>query len=190
MIACLKGKIVKKYTDSIIIDVSGIGYRVFVLPSLLAEEGGSIFLYTHLYIREDAMVLYGFSSEDELYLFELLISVSGIGPKAGLGILSVGSVETIKKAIAEGRSDILKSVSGVGSKIADRAILELKDRIGAGEDILLPRQLTQEDESAVGALVNLGYKRKEAANAIYEVSKDKEISVEEKIKQALKHLGK
>lgn len=192
MIAQLTGSISHKNSDSLIVEVSGVGYRVFVLPqSLNLKLGDEVTFYTHLYVREDQMSLYGFTDYEELLLFELLISVSGIGPKAGLGILSVGNVETIKKAIAEGRSDILKSVSGVGSKIADRAILELRGKIAVGSDVSLPRQMSQEDESAVSALVNLGYKKKEVEQALEEATRDSEdLSVEEKIKKTLKHLGK
>jgi Holliday junction DNA helicase RuvA len=191
MIAQIKGKIVNKNIDSVIVDVSGVGYRIFVLPSMIKKQGDEVLFFTHQYIREDQMTLYGFLQEDELRMFEMLISVSGIGPKAALGILTVGSVDTIKRAIVEGRSDILKSVSGVGKKIAERAILELKEKVTSGDNTELPRLMAQEDDSAVGALVNLGYRRTEAVRAIQEAGKEnQEMSVEEKIKHALKHMGK
>lgn len=190
MIAQIKGKIVNKNIDSVIVDVSGVGYRIFVLPSMIKKQGDEVLFFTHQYIREDQMALYGFLQEDELKMFEMLISVSGIGPKAALGILTVGSVDTIKRAIVDGRSDILKSVSGVGKKIAERAILELREKVNSDGNTELPRLMTQEDDSAVGALVNLGYRRVEAVRAIQEAGKEnQEMSVEEKIKHALKHMG-
>lgn len=192
MIAQLKGKITKRDLDSAIVDVSGVGYRLFVLPTMNESIGAKeVLLYTHQYIREDQMSLYGFLKEDELKMFELLISVSGIGPKAAMGILTVGNVDTIKKAIVEGRSDVLKSVSGVGKKIAERAILELREKVSSGDGAELPSLLTQEDESVVEALVNLGYKKTEAVKAISGViKKDSKMNIEDKVKEALRHLGK
>jgi Holliday junction DNA helicase RuvA len=167
MIAKLTGKIVQKKIDTVIVDVNGVGYRVYVLGRVLENLNGEISLFTHLYVREDHMSLYGFLSEEELSLFELLISVSGIGPKAGLGILSVGDTDMIKKAIAEGRSDILKSVSGVGKKTADRMVLELSEKVAkfagpapAGE----PPTVAADDVTS--ALVNLGYRRSEAERVV------------------------
>lgn len=190
MISMLRGKIVKNNLDSIILDVNGVGYKVAVLPSSNLNSGKEEVFFTHLYVREDQMSLYGFKKESELYLFELLISVSGIGPKAAMGILSAGDIEMLKKAIAEGRSDILKSVPGVGKKIADRAILELQGKVSFGQGVNLPGRLTEEDDNVVGALVNLGYKKNEAQKVVQELSQKTEgMSVEEKLKQSLKYFG-
>lgn len=190
MISRLKGNIVKNNIDSIILDVNGVGYKIAVLPRAIGKLNNIEVFFTHLYVREDQMSLYGFKEEPELYLFELLISVSGIGPKAAMGILSAGDTEMLKKAIAEGRSDLLKSVPGVGKKIADRAILELQGKISFGEGINLPGRMSEDDDSVVGALVNLGYKRNEAQKVVQELAQKTEgMSVEEKVKQALKYIG-
>lgn len=189
MIGRLQGKILHKGPDWILLDVSGVGYKIFVVPKILRgfDKKEAIF-FTHLYVREDMLNLYGFLTEDELTLFELLISVSGIGPKAAMGILSVGDPKTIEKSIAEGRSDLLMGVSGVGRKTADRAVLELRNKIQADGDITLPKNLTPEDEDVINALVNLGYKKSEASKAVLKVEHG--LKAEEKIKQALKLLGK
>lgn len=189
MIGRLQGKILHKGPDWILLDVSGVGYKIFVLPKILRgfDKKEAIF-FTHLYVREDMLNLYGFLTEDELTLFELLISVSGIGPKAAMGILSVGDPQTIEKSIAEGRSDLLMGVSGVGRKTADRAILELRSKIQAEGSVILPKALTPEDEEVIDALVNLGYKKSEASKAVLETSH--KATPEEKVKESLKRLGK
>lgn len=189
MIGRLKGEILKKGADWIILDVSGVGYKIFVSPNILEElpSKGAVF-YTHLYVREDMMNLYGFLDEEQLELFELLISVSGIGPKAALGILSVGDAKSVKKAIFEGRSDLLKGVSGVGRKMADRVILELKNRIQIEGAAMLPKALSPEDEQVIEALANLGYKKSEASQALIKIPG--KLKTGEKIKEALRLLGR
>ncbi len=190
MIGSLNGKIIQKGADWVLIDVSGIGYKVFVLPETLRniskEEKATFF--THLYVREDALSLYGFKDFEELELFELLISVSGVGPKASLGVLSIGDVPSLKKAIAEGRPDLLMGVSGVGRKMADRIVLELRNKVDGSKEASLPKSFSKEDEEVIGALVNLGYKNREAREAILKISP--ELTSEEKVKEALRFLGK
>jgi len=189
MIGRLRGKIVEKRLDWVLLDVSGVGYKIFTLPKNFNDitKDEAVF-YTYLYVREDMLNLYGFLKEDELDLFEMLISISGVGPKAALGILSVGDTSTIKKAIAEGRSEILMGVSGVGRKMADRVILELKNKVQLEGITVLPRLISQEDEEVIQALVNLGYKKSENLQA---VSKVQDIeNVEKKVTEALKNLSK
>ena len=191
MIGSLKGKIIKKGSDWALIDTNGVGYKVFVLPETLASTSNKeeeIILFTHLYVREDILSLYGFKTLEELEFFELLISVSGIGPKAALGVLSIGNVSSLRKAIAEGRSDLLMGVSGVGKKTADRVILELSNKVEGSGTSSLPQSFTKEDEEIIQALVNLGYKKQEASEAVIKLPPDLEGA--EKIKQALRFLGK
>jgi len=188
MIGRLKGEIVQKGGDWILIDTGGVGYKVFVLPVVAATmKDKETVLYTHLYVREEMLSLYGFTNEEQLELFELLISVSGIGPKAALGVLSIGDAKSLKQAIAQGRSDLLMGVSGVGRKMADRMVLELKSRIQAEGDIILPKTLTPEDDDVVQALTNLGYKKTEAQQAVSKIEKD--LKPEDKLKEALRYLG-
>jgi len=189
MIGRLQGKVVGKGLDWVLIDIGGVGYKIFVLPSVAQEiKDKEAVIFTHLYVREDNLSLYGFLNEEQLELFELLISVSGIGPKAALGVLSIGDVKSLKQAIVEGRSDLLMGVSGVGRKMADRMVLELKNRVQVEGGAVLPQSLTAEDEEVVQALENLGYKKSEASQAVAKAGEN--LKPEEKIKEALRYLGK
>lgn len=189
MIGRLKGQIVGRGTDWVLLNVSGVGYKVFVLPGVSEEmRNKETVFFTHLYVREDMMNLYGFLNEDQLELFELLISVSGIGPKAAMGVLSISDAKSIKQAIAEGRGDLLRGVSGIGRKMADRMILELKNRVQIDESYTLPKALTPQDEEVIQALVNLGYRKGEVSQVVVKISP--ELKTEERVKKALSLLGK
>lgn len=187
MIGRIKGKIVKKELGYVVVDVSGVGYKIFIMNLFAESFDKEVILYTHLYVREDTLSLYGFLQEDELELFELLISISGIGPKAALGVLGVGNVNTIKKSIAEGRSDLLMGVSGVGRKMAERVVLELKNKVISDGSVVLPQRLTTKDEEILEALMGLGYKKSEAMEAVSKTSPD--LKTEERVKEALRFLS-
>ncbi len=195
MITHIKGTIIDKEERSLVVDVNGMGYKVFATAATVekAREGAAIALWTHLAVREDAQTLFGFPSKDELGFFELLISISGIGPKTALGILNVSSVANIRKAVLTGDTSHLTKVSGVGKKIADKIVLELKGKFGAehgGDGISL-----RDEVDALEALKALGYGHKEAREALKEVAKaagkaGKEIKdTGEKVKAALKLLS-
>jgi Holliday junction DNA helicase RuvA len=144
-------------------------------------------LYTHTYVREDTLDLYGFLALEELEMFELLISISGIGPKAGIGILSIAEPKTIRTAVISGDSSILTRVSGVGKKTAERVILELKNRITElpGED----QGAARADSEAIEALISLGYTISQAREALKSVPENiKDVSG--RVRMALKNLGK
>ncbi|OGZ35953.1 MAG: Holliday junction DNA helicase RuvA, partial [Candidatus Portnoybacteria bacterium RIFCSPHIGHO2_02_FULL_39_12] len=129
MLASIEGKIELKTERFILVNVNGVGYRVFCPVQILAkmpEKGEKVKLFIHLYVRENILELYGFLSFEELEFFELLISISGLGPKAGLGILSVASLKDLRAAISSGQIGLLTKVSGVGKKTAERVILELR----------------------------------------------------------------
>ncbi len=191
MISFLRGKIIFQDKDFIIIEVNGIGYQIFVLPNFKTDpESDEIEIYTHLYVREDALKLYGFSAMGELKLFELLISISGIGPKAAQGILSLASPENIRAAIAQGDASILTRVSGIGRKTAERVILELRNKVEVSpEEISGGGRIISADSDVVEALVGLGYRPIEAQSAIKDIPSEVE-GVEEKIKWVLKELGR
>lgn len=188
MIAFLKGKVELRTDKFIILNVQGVGYKVHCPLPILEKltKGQEVKFYIHLYHRESLLDLYGFLSFEELEFFELLISISGIGPKAGLAVLSIASIKDLKASIASGRVDLLTKVSGIGKKTAERVILELRSKIlVSGSDV---KKLVSDDE-AVDALVSLGYTKYQAADALKQVStKIKEI--EDRIKQALRILGK
>lgn len=190
MIGLIEGKIELATDKYVIINVNGLGYKVFISLNTfknLPEKGEKAKLYTYLYVREDKMQLYGFLKQEELDFFELLVSISGIGPKGALGILTVAPVKTLKRAIISGESEILTKVSGIGKKMAGKIVLELKSKIG---DISLEEgEKIGIDGQALDALVALGYKLSEAREALRKIPEDiKEIG--DKVKEALKILGK
>jgi Holliday junction DNA helicase RuvA len=192
MIARLQGKLEAIAADSVIVNVGGVGFQVFLPTSTLSTIGNvgkEVELYTHLHVREDILALYGFGSADELRLFQILTSVSGIGPKLGLSMLSAMNTEQLTMAIATGNADLLTAVPGIGKKIASRIILELKDKIGAGWITTAATEITQENTDVLGALISLGYSAAEASRAIASLPKSGNLSLEEKIKLALQYFG-
>ena len=152
MIAYLNGTIINKGKGFAIIRVSDVGYKVFLNPTMLAEivVGQELELYTHQYVREDSLDLFGFSSVSELELFELLISVSGVGPKSALGVLSVAGPEDIKNSIMRGDSHLLTKVSGIGKKTAERIVLELREKVGNLESGIGNKEIGRFDQRLRG----------------------------------------
>jgi len=185
MIASISGIVINKRLDSLIIETSGVGYLVFTTSAVLASSqlNKPIKLMTHMVVREDHQSLYGFPTQEELQLFSMLLSVSGIGPKAALAILNSGQATELKSAIAHGDSAIFTAISGVGSKTAQRLILELKNKIGSiGADIT-----SGDSEEIINALAGLGYNMYEIRQVLGKISR--QMSLEEKVKEALKLLG-
>jgi holliday junction DNA helicase RuvA len=189
MLALLEGKIELKTEKFVLVDAGGVGYKIFCPIQTLVKmpnKGEKVKLFTHLYVRENLLELYGFLSFEELEFFELLISISGLGPKAGLGILSVASLKDLRASIASGQVNLLTKVSGVGKKTAERVILELRNKIlVSGKDV---KDLVSDDES-FDALVSLGYSRNQAREALRQVP-EKIKGPEKRIKEALRLLGK
>ena len=187
MIATLEGILDYRGNDSIILNVGGIGFQVYVPTSTLSQLGavkGKVSLYTHLHLREDNVSLYGFVSGEELALFQNLISVSGIGPKAALGLLSALNPEQLVMAISSGNIDLINQAPGIGKKIASRLVVELRGKLEKEwKDIALPLGLESAD--AIAALTGLGYSLTEATNAVSKLPDSEELSLEEKIKMAL-----
>ena len=193
MIASLEGIIDAVSKDGLIVNVNGIGFKVTVTTSVLSEmgiTGREVKLYTHFHVREDDMSLFGFGSLDELKLFEALISVSGLGPKTGMAMLSAMSADQVAMAIASGSVEILTTIPGIGKKTADRLILELKDKVG-GVMISSPAgKAAQENADVVSALVSLGYSVQETTRAVNALPSGKKLTLENKVKLALQYLGK
>ncbi|OIP24985.1 Holliday junction DNA helicase RuvA [bacterium CG2_30_37_16] len=178
MINFLSGEVILKKDSYLTVLVSGVGFKVNIAAGVFgrATVGKKINLYTYLQVREDNLSLFGFDSEEELFLFEKIISVSGIGPKAGLSILSALGAKELKKSIDESRPEIIVSVPGVGKKTAERLVLELSGK--------LERIEGRKTDDAYSALTGLGYSAREADAALKNVSGD--LSAEERVKQALK----
>ncbi len=188
MIASLKGKLQAIGGDWAIVDVNGIGFQVYMPTSTLSTigaKGEEVELHTHLYLREDNATLYGFATAEELGLFQTLISVSRLGPKLALAMLSAMSVEKLAMAIATGSADLLAEIPGVGKKTAHRLILELKEKIGAGWLATPPPELAEENADVLTALTTLGYSVREATRAVATIPPDQELTLEERVKLAL-----
>ena len=182
MIAYLKGKILQKGLNFLIVENQGLGYKVFVTPDLLETPAGyDVELYTHLKSGEDGQTLFGVSDFSTLQFFELLITVSGVGPKVALGIVSAARRDALEQAISNQDPAIFTRVSGVGKKTAERIILELKTKISSG----LEGSLGTSD--VFDALLKLGYNAREVREVINKV--DSEASEQEQLKQALKLLS-
>ncbi|MDD5822825.1 MAG: Holliday junction branch migration protein RuvA [Firmicutes bacterium] len=200
MIRYIKGEYLYYDKGAIVVETSGgIGFRIHVSdtsPLLTAREGDTISVYTYLQVKEDGMSLFGFENEDGLKLFEMLISVNGVGPKAGLAIMSLGTPNQIRASIAAKDAAAISRAQGVGKKTAERVILELSEKISMDPfgDAIMPdvggavvTAASGERAEAIIALTTLGYTKKEAEAAIGSVA-DEGISAEEYIKKALKYL--
>jgi len=188
MIASLNGKLESLGSDGAIINVGGIGFQVYMPTSTLStlgKIGEEVKLHTYLHLREDNAALYGFASTDELGLFQNLISVSGLGPKLALAMLSAMNIERLTMAIATSSTDLLIEIPGIGKKMANRLILELKEKIGAGWITTPAVQLAEENAEVVAALTSLGYSVSEATRAVASLPPDSKLSLEDRVKQAL-----
>ena len=192
MIASLQGVVESLGTDWAIINVGGVGFRVYMPSSVLSTlgtVGDSVQLHTHLHVKEDDISLYGFSTADELFLFETLIGVSGLGPRLALAMLSTMKVEQLTMAIATGSTELLTSVPGIGKKMAERLVLELKDKVGAGLAAVPAAQVAEEHAEVLAALTSLGYSVSEASQAVATLPRTDGLSLEEQVKLALQYFG-
>jgi Holliday junction DNA helicase RuvA len=191
MIATLEGILEYRGNDSIIINVGGIGFRVYVPSPTLSQLGavkGKVSLYTHLHVREDNISLYGFASSEELSLFKNLISVSGIGSKLALALLSALNPEQLVMAITSGDIDLLSQAPGIGKKMASRLVVELRGKLEKEwKEVALP--LATESADVIAALTGLGYSLAEATKAISKLPDAEKLSLEEKIKMALQQMA-
>jgi Holliday junction DNA helicase RuvA len=192
MIASLKGILDSLGSDGAVIDVNGIGFRVYMPTSTLSSLAGigkEVHLHTYLHLREDNATLYGFASPDELRLFQTLIGVSGLGPKLALAMLSAMSLEQLTLAIATANRELLTAVPGVGKKVAERIILELKDRIAAGWVTAPAVEFAEANTDVLAALTALGYSASEATRAVASLPTDTELGLEERVRLALQYFG-
>ena len=191
MIAAIEGILEYFGVDSIIVKVGGIGIQVYVPSSSLSKlgaAGDNVSLYTHLHLREDNVSLYGFTSSEELALFKNLISVSGVGPKVALSLLSSLAIEQLAMAITSGNAELISQAPGIGKKVASRIVIELRGKLEKEwKEAALP--LAPEDADAIAALTSLGYSLREATQAISSLPNSSELSLEEKVKLALQQLA-
>jgi Holliday junction DNA helicase RuvA len=191
MIASLRGIVAEKLVDVVIVDVHGVGYGVLVPAedhgALQSGQEAKLYIYEH--IREQAHDLYGFTLRDTKALFEQLLTVNGIGPRMALNILSIGSASAVRQAVAAGDTKIIQQANGVGKRVAERVVVELKDKVGlVGVDLestgILQGEGALLSDEAIEALVALGYTPADAAKALQKI--DASLPTEERIKLALK----
>lgn len=185
MIGSLRGRLISKRPDNVIVEAGGVGYLVNLPVSLLSDlpaEGGEVFLYIHTHVREDVLQLYGFPSEDEKRIFTTLLGVTGIGPKMALNILSV-PVKDFLRALDTEDVAMLCRIPGLGKKTAHRLILELKEKLPAVSE---PKDRVFED--TLSALVNLGYRKAEAQESLELALKKGFVQIEDLLRESLKYL--
>lgn len=191
MIATLRGMVTEKLTSTVVLETGGVGYGLLVTTedygSLQLQQTAKVYIYEH--IREAAHDLFAFLKLDTKNLFELLLSVNGVGPKMALSILSVGNSAAVRSAIASGDTKYISQASGVGKRVAERVVVDLKDKVGlVGVDLsatgLLQSEAVLSADEAIQALMSLGYQATDAAQALESV--DAGLSTEERVKQALR----
>ncbi len=185
MIGSIKGKIILKTTRFLIVETNNIGYKISVSSDTLSKikKEKEVFLFIHTHIREDILDLYGFLDHQELEFFEMLLNVSGIGPRSALAILSIATIETLRKAISTNDTVYLTKISGIGRKTAEKIVIELRDKVGEE----LGGSSLQIELDSLEALRSLGYSQKQAREALKKVSPEGDTNT--KIREALKILG-
>ena len=191
MIASIEGRILARERDALVIELGGLGLRVLVPADVLAaaRSGEAIFLHTHLHVREQELTLYGFDSQQDLDLYQLLLGVSGIGPKSALAVLSALPADALRLAISQDQPGVLSRVPGIGKKTAEKIVLELKDKVIAVDG--LPPELAalnEADAEVIDALTALGYSVVEAQRAVQALPRDV-TDIEERLRLALTGFG-
>ncbi|MFN8384530.1 MAG: Holliday junction branch migration protein RuvA [Anaerolineales bacterium] len=187
MIATLRGEVSQIEENALIVEVGGVGMRVFVPAPMRtnAKAGEMIFMFTHLVVREDALTLYGFESQSDRDLFNILLGVDGVGPKVALSVLSTLTIDAIQRAIFADEADLLSKVPGVGKKTAQKMALHLKDKLKPTDALSKLAALADYDSEVLAALTALGYSVVEAQAAIQSLPKDAPKEVEERLRVAL-----
>src|SRR5512140_453606 len=189
MIATLRGEIVQIEENALVLEVGGVGLRVFD-PAPLRKRlnvGEVILLYTHLVVREDALVLYGFESQAERELFNTLLGVDGVGPKVALSVLSTMTLDAIQRAVFADEADTLSRIPGVGKKTAQKMALHLKDKLKPSDTLAKVAAMSDADSEVLAALTALGYSVVEAQAAIQSIGKDAPQDIEERLRMALQY---
>ena len=189
MIATLQGEVSQVEDNAIVLNIAGVGLRVFVPLQSRArlKIGESVFLFTHLAVREDALTLYGFDSQAERDLFLMLLSVDGIGPRLGLAVLSTLTIDAVQRAVYTEESEILSRVPGVGKKTAQKIVLYLHDRLKPSDALAGVAAMSDRDGEVLAALTTLGYSVIEAQAAIQSLPKADPEAVEDRLRLALQY---
>ncbi len=195
MVRTIRGTVTIRQKDSLVVELGGasggIGLKVFVPEPTAArfQEGAAVLLHTYLQVREDALTLFGFESDDELAIFELLLTVSGVGPKVALSTLSTLSPDSLRLALANAEPAVIARVPGIGKRTAEKIVLELKDKVKApASGIEALAQLSAADAEVIDALVALGYSIVEAQRAVQSLPKEM-VGIEDRLRLALSGFG-
>lgn len=188
MIASISGKVIQLTKETIIMDINGLGFEVFVPKPLLSETeaGDLLYLYTYMLVREDNIALYGFTSLEEKQLFLQFLAVGGIGPKLSLSILSSLSIDNIRSAILSEKPDYFSRVPGIGKKTAQKIIIQMQGKLPDSDGLAI-RSITDVDDAVVDALISLGYSVVEAQTALQTIPKNTPDDVETKLRVALQY---
>jgi Holliday junction DNA helicase RuvA len=189
MIATLRGEITQIEDGALVVEMGGVGLRVFVPAPVRAKlkVGEAAFLFTHLVVREDALTLYGFESQADRDLFNMLLGVDGVGPKVALSVLSTMTLDAVQRAVFTDEPDVLSRVPGVGKKTAQKMALHLKDKLKPLDALKQVAAMSDADSEVLAALTALGYSVVEAQTAIQSISKDAPQDAEERLRLALQY---
>jgi holliday junction DNA helicase RuvA len=191
MIASLRGTVlVIDPPNTLVVEVGGVGFKVSVPSSVFDDLDGvgrTVFLHTHLIVREDALSLFGFSSEEQRMLFELLLTVQGVGPRLALAVLSSLSIDVLRQAVGADQPEVLDRVPGVGRRTAEKIVFALKDKLGSEYAFAVLGSAGDLDTEVIGALTSLGYSVVEAQAAVQNIPKGQGENVEDKIRLALQY---
>jgi len=190
MIASIRGEVISRAEDSLVVEVGGVGFLVHAAPAFcrIAQVGETIFLHTYLVVREDALILYGFETEELRNFFILLLGVNGVGPRTSLSIVSTLSIDVIRKAVLSEQADAFARVPGVGKKTAQKILLHLQGKV-SGELSGLAAQTLDVDAEVLDALTGLGYSVVEAQAALQSLPRDTPADVETRIRLALQYFS-
>ncbi len=191
MIASVHGKVLQLENNSIIVEVNGVGFNVFV-PAPVKDSlspGDLVFLWTHLIVRQDALILYGFDTREARDVFNLLLTVDGVGPKAAISILSTLTPDTIRRALFNEQPEIFSRVPGIGKKTAQKIMLTLQDKIKVVEGLEPMARISDIDTEVLSALTALGYSVVEAQAAVQTIPRSAPEDVEERLRLALQYFG-
>ncbi len=188
MIASIEGTVAASYSDHLVIVVGGIGYNVFVpRNTVIVLEGEGVYLHTQLIVREDSLTLYGFSTLAERDLFERLITVSGVGPKLALAILGTMSIDNLRNAVGSGQPELLTRVPGIGKKMAEKIVFELKDKLKGADGLISSGAVSDVNRDVLDALTGFGYSIAEAQAALESLPPDTPQNFEERMRRALQY---
>jgi Holliday junction DNA helicase RuvA len=189
MIASIEGRIAAVNNDHVVVVVNGIGYKIFAPPNIAGRAGEMVSLFTSLIVREDSLTLFGFKAVSERDMFETLLTISGVGPKVALSILTTLSIDNLRNAVVGDRAEILTRVPGIGKKTAQKILFELKDKLKAGLDAAPITAFDDINSDVIDTLVVLGYSIVEAQTAVQALPPDAPPDVEERVRMALQYFA-